>query len=108
MRVSEHQPADTHDYYKVHSGYRYVSSSDGEYDKSVVKSAHRVLLVFEFFAERQLPASAMEIAINLNLPQSSTSMLLRSLVSVGYLGYDSETRLYAPTLRLPLMAAMAP
>lgn len=92
----------------IYSGYRHVSFSDAEYEKSVVKSAHRALQVFEFLAEYRRPASATEIAVNLSLPQSSASMLLRSLVSLGYLEYCRETRCYAPTLRLSLISAWRP
>lgn len=94
--------------HKIHHDYRHVSSSDAAYEKTVVKSAQRTLQVFEFFTEYRRAASASEIAINLDLPQSSTSMLLRSLVSLGYLGYDAATRLYAPSLRLSLIGAWRP
>ena len=90
---------------KAYGGYSYVSDSDGEYDKSVVKSAHRALQVFEFFAEYRQPANATQIAANLETPQSSASMLLRSLVALGYLHYDVETRLYSPALRFSLLGA---
>jgi DNA-binding IclR family transcriptional regulator len=94
---------DARDHHRISRGFRYISVSDGNYDDSVVKSAHRVLLIFEFFAEYGRPASAIEIAVTLDFPQSSTSMLLRSLVSTGYLDFDPATRLYAPTIRVSLL-----
>ncbi|MGB3391551.1 MAG: helix-turn-helix domain-containing protein [Pseudaminobacter sp.] len=70
-----------------------------------VKSAKRVLELFEFFAERQAPATAGEVASALSFPQSSTSMLLRSLVSLRYLDYDYRTRTFYPTLRILILGA---
>ena len=93
---------------KIYSGYANVTLSTADYEKSIVKSARRVLQGFEFFAEYQHPALASQIAANLDLPQSSTSMLLRSLVQLGYLQFDSESRLFEPTLRLSLLSAWRP
>ncbi len=68
-----------------------------------VKTARRVLEIFEYFAERQTPASLMEIAKTLGYPQSSASALLHSLVDLGYLDHDRLRRLYAPNARLALV-----
>lgn len=70
---------------------------------SAVKSAQRVLEVFEFFSERQEAATVMDVARGLGYPQSSTSSLMRSLLHLGYLSYDRHTRQYMPTLRIVLM-----
>ncbi|CAN5366537.1 IclR family transcriptional regulator [soil metagenome] len=70
-----------------------------------VKSAQRVLEVLEHFAEFHEPVNVSDIAAHLGYPQSSTSMLLTSLVSLGYLSYDSATRRYSPTLRVLLLGA---
>ena len=67
-----------------------------------VKSAERTLRVFEFFALERRPATAAEIENALGLPQSSTSMLLRSLLDLGYLE-QRPGRLYFPTLRLAVL-----
>ena len=67
--------------------------------ESVIKSARRALEVLEYLDEVRSDASVMEIARALNYPQSSTSVLLRSLTSTGYLSYDPQRRRYAPTLR---------
>lgn len=69
-----------------------------------VKSAARVLEIFEHFAASQAPASVMEVAKALGYPQSSTSVLLKSLVSLGYMDYDAAGRLYLPNLRLALLS----
>jgi DNA-binding IclR family transcriptional regulator len=69
-----------------------------------VKSAARVLEIFEHFAATRAPASVMEVAKALGYPQSSTSVLLKSLVGLGYMDYDAAARLYVPNLRLALLA----
>src|SRR5262245_41226135 len=68
-----------------------------------VKSAKRVIEIFEFFAERQAPARLTEIAHALGYPASSTFVLLKSLRSLGYLDYDRNDRTFLPTLRSALL-----
>jgi DNA-binding IclR family transcriptional regulator len=72
-----------------------------------VKSAGRVIEIFEFFEQRQKPAPAKEIARTLGYPQSSTSMLLHQLVDVGYLTYDSDSRHYSIAPRLGALGLWA-
>ena len=72
--------------------------------KPGIKSAERVLRVFELFHERKCPLRVTEIARELDMPQSSTSFLLRSMADQGYLIYQSETRKYFPSLRLPMIS----
>lgn len=71
---------------------------------AAIKSTRRTLEVFEYFAERQVPASLSELVHALGYPQSSTSALLKSLVNLGYLEYQRDTRLYVPTLRIVLVS----
>lgn len=71
----------------------------------VVKSAARVLEVFEYFAHRQSPASVSEVAGALEIPTSSTSVLLKSLLRLGYLEHDPRTRDYLPTIRFAVLGA---
>lgn len=78
-------------------------AADGSADPSVVKSAHRVLRIFEYFAEIERPAAMTEIARRLNYPTSSTSALLKSLVELGYLDHDRQARTYLPTVRVALL-----
>lgn len=68
-----------------------------------VKSAKRVLEIFEFFAERQAAATVGEVVDALGWPQSSTSNLLKSLVQLRYLAYDGQTRSFLPTMRIALL-----
>ena len=72
---------------------------------NVVKSAARVLEVLEYFSERQSASSAEEVRRTLGYPQSSTSILLRSLASLGYLNYEPLHRTFRPTIRVALLGA---
>lgn len=74
----------------------------------VVKSAARVLHVLEFFDDIQRPAAVAEVADHYGWPHSSTSALMRSLVTLGYLGYDASTRRYLPTVRVRLLGDWMP
>lgn len=65
-----------------------------------VKSAVRVIEIFEFFESSREPRSQKEIIEHLQYPQSSSTVLLKSLVSMGYLSYDCQLRKYFPTPRL--------
>lgn len=65
-----------------------------------VKSAGRVIEIFEYFERIRAPASAKQIADAHAYPQSSTSILLRYLVGLGYLIYQPEGRTYALGTRL--------
>lgn len=68
----------------------------------VIKSAARVLELFEYFAECRRPLSVTDVVRGLDYPQSSASALLKSLTRLGYLDYDRFERLYVPTLRVAL------
>lgn len=70
-----------------------------------VKSAHRVLELLEFFAECRRPATIKDISQSLGYPQSSTSVLLRSLKESGHFDHDPRTGLYSPNIRLALTTA---
>jgi len=70
---------------------------------SVIKSAHRALAILEYFKERRRSATVGDIAEALRLPQSSASMLVKSLVSLGYLEYGEKSRLLRPSYRVALL-----
>ncbi|AYJ84871.1 IclR family transcriptional regulator (plasmid) [Sphingomonas paeninsulae] len=72
---------------------------------ATIKSAQRTLRIFELFAELRRPARVAELFRRLDLPQSSTSKLLRSFAKLGYLQYDGEQRTYYPTLRITLLGS---
>lgn len=65
-----------------------------------VKSAVRVLQVLEYFQQQRRPCALKEICEALDYPQSSGTVLMKNLVTLGYLSYDRPTRLYFPTLRV--------
>lgn len=66
----------------------------------VVKSAGRVLEVLELFAAERTPLVGSEVSRRLGWPKSSTNVLLRSLVALGYLMVDARTVEYFPTPRV--------
>jgi DNA-binding IclR family transcriptional regulator len=68
-----------------------------------IKTAKRVLEVFEYFAECRRPLGVCDIVRALNYPQSSVSALLKSLVKLGYLDHDRHKRQFMPTMRVALL-----
>lgn len=76
---------------------------NGRPQGNVIKSAARTLEVFEYFRIHQRPATVGEVAAALDLPQSSASMLLKSLVALNYLDYEPTTRRFVPTYRVTLL-----
>ncbi|MBV1868924.1 MAG: helix-turn-helix domain-containing protein [Marinosulfonomonas sp.] len=71
----------------------------------VVKSVARTLETLEFFDEVRRPVNVVEVSGQLGYPQSSTSALLKSMVTMGFLSYDSKGRTYFPTDRVPLIGS---
>lgn len=67
---------------------------------TTVKSATRVIEVLEFFRDHREPRSLKQLTEALGYPQSSTTVLLKSLVTLGYINYDRVRRVYFPTLRV--------
>lgn len=72
---------------------------------ATVKSAARVLEVLEYFDRVRRASTVTELARALGYPQSSTSVLLRSLVELGYLEQDVGRRTYLPTPRVTLLGS---
>lgn len=70
-----------------------------------IKSADRVLEILEMFNSQRQAVTVMEVARELNTPQSSTSELLGSLVRRGYLMKERGARLFRPTSRVALLGA---
>ncbi len=70
-----------------------------------VKSAERVLALFELFSRRQRPLTVGRVVSELGMPQASASMLLANLRELGYLTYDAHERTYAPTIRVALLGS---
>jgi IclR family acetate operon transcriptional repressor len=70
-----------------------------------VKSAERALAILEYFRKQKRAATVGDIASALGLPQSSTTMLLKSLLNLGYLDYTSQTRQFRPTFRVAVLGS---
>ncbi len=68
-----------------------------------VKSATRVLRIFEIFAATRRPMRISELASELDMPQSSASMLVQTLVQRGYMEQAGRGRAVQPTLNLALL-----
>ncbi len=79
------------------------ATSYGPTGHGAVKSAGRVLQILEMFDDIQRDARVAEIAERLSLPQSSTSILLRSLVDLGFMDYLPERRSFLPSPRVTLL-----
>ncbi len=65
--------------------------------------ARRVIEVLEFFDDRHGEATVMDIVRRYERPQSSTSELLSSLVELGILYKDQQSRSYRPTPRAAML-----
>jgi IclR family acetate operon transcriptional repressor len=72
---------------------------------TMVKSARRIMEIFELFDRLQRDLSLSEVSRELGYPPSSTSALLHSLVELGYLSVDQFNRTYRPTPRVTLLGS---
>ena len=68
-----------------------------------VKSSLRTFQLFELFARRQCPLSTKEISESMDMPQSSTSILVQSMIKQGYLVRQTHSRKVYPTLRITML-----
>lgn len=59
--------------------------------------------VFEIFAQTKRPMRITELAEELGIPQSSASLLIKTLVQGGYVDYSTKGRTVQPTMRLALL-----
>ncbi|MCB1394585.1 MAG: helix-turn-helix domain-containing protein [Rhodobacter sp.] len=65
-----------------------------------VKSAVRAFEILEHFRLSQQPRTMSELSTDLGYPLSSTTVLLKTLVNLGYLNYDRVKRVYFPTTKV--------
>ncbi|WP_334187857.1 IclR family transcriptional regulator [Noviherbaspirillum sp.] len=72
-------------------------------EKNLVKSAARAIQVLEFFDTVRRASPVAEVADHFGWPHSSTSALMRSLVSLGYLHFEAGSRTYIPSMRVALL-----
>lgn len=68
-----------------------------------VKSASRVLAIFEYFKKVRAARTLSEISQDLGFPVSSTLALLRSVQAMGYLSYDDAQKAYYPSVRFAML-----
>ena len=68
-----------------------------------VKSAARVMAIFECFEDVKRPLTISELVRLMGVPQSSMSALMKSLLSQGFVDYDVRSRSYTPSVRVGLL-----
>ena len=73
-----------------------------------VKSAARAIEVLKHFSDAREPLSLKTICESLGYPQSSTTVLLKTLTSMGYLNYDRVRRVYFPTMKVTSLGEWIP
>lgn len=71
----------------------------------LVKSALRVLEILELFDAERRPLRVADVVDRMNVPQSSASMLLKTLVARGYMDFDAASREYCPSVRVSFLGA---
>ncbi|MGO4392190.1 IclR family transcriptional regulator [Variovorax sp. M-6] len=69
----------------------------------MVKSAVRVFELIELFEVERRPLRVATIVQKTGAPQSSVSMLLKTLVTRGYMEFDAATREYCPSVRIAFL-----
>lgn len=75
---------------------------------SQVKSATRAIEILEYFKKVRQPRAMSEIALSLGYPQSSSTVLLKTLVTLGYLNFDRRERVYFPTPKVTSLGDWIP
>ncbi len=76
-------------------------------ESGMVKSAMRVFELLELFEAERRPLRIAEMVDRLGVPQSSLSMLVKTLVARGYMEFDSVTREYCPSVRVSFLGDWA-
>ena len=74
----------------------------------LVKSAARVIEIFEVFAHERRRLTLAQLGTLLDYPKSSLSVLLKSLLAQGYLSYLPTDLSYFPTLKLASLGDWIP
>lgn len=73
-----------------------------------VKSATRALDILNYFASVRRPQALKDIGDALPYPQSSMTVLLKTLTAMGYLNYDRSHRKYFPTIKVATLGEWIP
>jgi DNA-binding IclR family transcriptional regulator len=93
----------------IRTNFTYVKAAEERsLQKMKVKSATRVIEVLEYFRVAQQPRSMSQIASDLGYPQSSATVLLKTIVSLGYLNFDRRDRVYFPTPKVTALGEWIP
>jgi DNA-binding IclR family transcriptional regulator len=69
----------------------------------LVKSAARVMAIFECFEDVKRPLTISELVRLMGVPQSSMSALMKSLLAQGFVDYEVRSRAYTPSVRVGLL-----
>ncbi len=70
---------------------------------SVVKSAGRAMRILEILDAAGKDLRVSEIAAAVGIPQSSASLLIKSLRTLGFLDFDPDSRTYRPSVRVAML-----
>jgi DNA-binding IclR family transcriptional regulator len=76
-------------------------------NRETIKSAARAFAVLEFFNRERRPATVSALSAALEMPQSSTSMLIKCLVELGFVQQLEGTRYYIPGSRSAFLSDWA-
>jgi DNA-binding IclR family transcriptional regulator len=68
-----------------------------EITADIVKSSGRTIQILEYFSDMRRDLTICEISRGLGYPQSSTAALLHTLVRMGYMTFNRQTRTYKPS-----------
>ncbi|WP_198033750.1 IclR family transcriptional regulator [Bradyrhizobium sp. WSM2254] len=68
----------------------------------------RAIEILELFMRARQPRAMSEIGAALGYPASSTTVLLKTLVSLGYLNFDRRRRVYFPTPKVTSLGDWIP
>lgn len=74
----------------------------------LVKSAVRAVEVLELFSRERRPLTLSEIIEALGYPQSSTTVMLKSLLVIGYLNYNLYAKTYYPNVSVTRLGDWIP
>lgn len=80
-----------------------IKDSTRDLGQRSVKSAQRVLELIELLEQLGRPVSLAEIVRASGYPQSSTWMLVQTLMRMGYLCHNPDDGTYMPSLRLNML-----
>jgi len=71
--------------------------------EGVIKSAGRTMQILETMDSAGKELRVSDIAEKLDIPQSSASLLIKSLNKMGFLDFNPETRMYRPSVRVAML-----